>query len=213
VETEIISYCRIKHNKVWVNDVLIAHHNETGDFFSFLGDLYKTTHLNYPKFFKMDKLCKLGFIASELLIRNTPGFSAFPKNEVALVFTNNSSSLDSDRTHISTIADKQNYFPSPSVFVYTLPNIIIGEIAIRHKLTGENAFFVREIFDEKLMFDYCSILLQNKATSAAICGWVDVDGNNADAFVYCIKKANFKGEIKEFHQPHSPQNVHQLYNS
>lgn len=212
METRIISYCKIKHNQVWVNGELFSE-NDTGDLSVFLGELYKTVNLNYPKFFKMDKLCKLGVIASELLIRNSPGFADLPKNEIALVFANNSSSLDSDRNHVRAIADKTNYFPSPSVFVYTLPNIVIGEIAIKHKITGENAFFISEVFDEDLMHAYSSILLKDRATSAVACGWVNVDENKSEAFVYCVKKATFKEETRAFHRPHNPQNIHQLYNS
>jgi hypothetical protein len=198
---------------VWVNGELSFKEPENTDLTSFLGDLYKNIRLQYPKFFKMDRLCKLGILASELLASATPGFSEFPKNKTALVFANNSSSLDSDRNHANAIADKDNYFPSPSVFVYTLPNIVTGEIAIRHKITGENAFFILETFDAQLLHDYCNILLQSNAASYVICGWINVDENNGEAFVYCVKKANFREETQGFHKPHSPQIIHQLYNS
>ena len=40
-----------------------------------LTELYRTYVNDYPKFFKMDELSKLGFIASELLLRNEPEIS------------------------------------------------------------------------------------------------------------------------------------------
>jgi hypothetical protein len=167
--------------------------------------------LNYPKFFKMDQLCKLGLLAAELVIRHEPGFAELPKQNMALIFANAASSLESDRQHAAAIADKQHYFPSPSVFVYSLPNIVIGEIAIKHKITGENAFFVSEHFDAKLMHDYCELLIRNSAASAALCGWVNVDEGEADAFVYCVKNLNFKRENQDITRSHKTSTIQHLY--
>ena len=150
--------------------MLTLQGNLNEDTAGFLGNVYKSVELNYPKFFKMDKLCKLGTLAVELMIRNIPDFISFPKNEIAVVFSNNASSLESDRTHAAAIADKQNYFPSPSVFVYTLPNIVVGEIAIKHKITGENAFFVSEKFDPNLLSSYTDILLHTNHASTVLAG-------------------------------------------
>lgn len=211
LETIIHSYCKIKNNSVWLNDSEFLKVDQTEDLTSFLAGLYKNVDLNYPKFFKMDKLCKLGILATELLIRNTAVFNSIPKNDIALVFTNNASSLESDRNHANAIADKQHYFPSPSVFVYTLPNIVIGEIAIKHKITGENAFFVTEKFDAKLMYNYSSLLLENKNASLVICAWVNVDGNSYETFAYCIKNGNFKEVNDGFYKPHHPDIIHNLY--
>ncbi len=165
----------------------------------------------YPKFFKMDKLCKLGVLATEMVVRKAPEISSIPKNETALIFSNSASSLDTDRQYQQSISDRQNYFPSPSVFVYTLPNILLGEIAIKHKITGENAFFVSERFDTKLMHTYTNLLLEKSAASTAICGWVNVDENAADAFVYCVKKPNFNQENEGSGLSHTASNLHQLY--
>lgn len=179
---------------------------------TFLGALYKKAELSYPKFFKMDKLCKLGILATELLIRNIPGFAELPKDSMALVFSNNASSLESDRVHAGAISDKQNYFPSPSVFIYTLPNIVTGEIAIKYKITGENAFFVSGDFQPGLMHNYCSILIRDHAASSVICGWVNVDGAQAEAFVYCVKNLTFKQENSALKSAHTLENIQHLYN-
>ena len=39
-----------------------------------------------------------------------------------------------------TIQHADSYYPSPALFVYTLPNIVTGEIAIRNKYYGETSF-------------------------------------------------------------------------
>ena len=211
METVITSYCSIKNNSASVNGKTFFEGQKNDDLAAFMSSLYKQIELNYPKFFKMDKLCKLGTLAAELVIRNTPDFNTFPKNEIALVISNNSSSLDSDRTHASTIADKQNYFPSPSVFVYTLPNIVVGEIAIKHKITGENAFFVSDKFDADLMFNYSDLLLKDTNVSTVLCGWVNVDGQSAEAFVYCVKNLNFKQENESSLKLHNSKNIQHIF--
>ncbi len=211
LETLIASYCKIKNNTVWMNGKELLKNDPKEDLSVFLSSTYKNINLNYPKFFKMDKQCKLGILAAELILREQGDVEHVAKNEVALVFSNNAASLESDRAHAQAISDKQNYFPSPAVFVYTLPNIVIGEVAIKHKLTGENAFFISEEFDAELMHNYASILLQTKSASSVLCGWVNVDGNSAEAFVYFLKSGNFKQENGAFQKEYSTQNIQHLY--
>lgn len=206
---QLITYCSLNGDQLNLNGETLHRNNEHLELAPFLGSLYKQLDLGYPKFFKMDKLCKLALLASELVIRQSPELKEIPKEAVALVFSNEASSLDTDRQHQQSINDKQQYFPSPSVFVYTLPNILMGEIAIKHKFTGENAFFVSEKFEATLMHSYTELLLTTTATQAVIAGWVNVDENAADAFVYCVKKANFSGE----NQAHTPQTLQHLYNT
>ena len=183
--------CTIKDNKVWLNESLVFEGNPNDTAAVFFNQLYKHLQISYPKFFKMDLLSKLGFLASEILIKNTPDFISQDKDKIALLFSNRSSSLESDESHAASIADKQNYFPSPSIFVYTLPNIGMGEIAIRHKLTGENAFFVSEKFDKEFLDNYARILYAEGQTNAAVCGWIDYHQNNYEAFVYYTEKGTF----------------------
>ncbi|MES2590655.1 MAG: 3-oxoacyl-ACP synthase [Bacteroidota bacterium] len=211
MEATIVSSCKIKNNAVWVNGIEMKV-DKSSDPVLFLTDLYKHINLSYPKFFKMDSLCKLGVLAAELAIRNNSQFENYQKEKVAIIFSNHASSIETDRNHVKTIADKSQYFPSPAIFVYTLPNIVIGEIAIKHKLTGENAFFVTEKFDEKLMHTYVSLALQSNHTTAAICGWVNVDGNDFEAVVYCVEKTKFNQDKEGFNKLHHPEVIQQLYN-
>ena len=212
MKTVIRSYCKIKNNAAWVNGNEIIITGDSTDLTSFLSALYRQIAMSYPKFFKMDNLCKLGMLVTELAIRNNADFEKYSKERTAIVLSNNASSIETDRNHIKTIADKSQYFPSPAVFVYTLPNIVIGEIGIKYKLTGENAFFVSEAFDAGLLHNYVSILLENGHTDAVISGWVNVDGNAYDAFVYCVEKSNFNQHTEPFYQPHTIEALQQLYN-
>ena len=212
MEATIVSYCKIKNNTVWLNGKEINIDNKSVDFAAFLVNLYRQNNLNYPKFFKMDNLCKLGVLAAEMILQNNLRSENYEREKVAIFLSNNSSSIETDRNHIKTIVNKNDYFPSPAVFVYTLPNIIIGEIAIKHKLTGENAFFVTETFDEKLMHTYVSIALKSEHTTDAICGWVNVDGNEYEAFMYYVEKNNLNNTTKAFNMPHTEENLCKIYN-
>lgn len=173
----------------------------------FVQEAYKQLALSYPKFHKMDLLCKLGMLCAEPVMKA----AARPDPaKTAIVLSNNASSLETDRQHQRSIADKDHYLPSPAVFVYTLPNIVIGELAIKHKVTGENAFFVTDDFDAALLTSYAEILLASEATDAAVCGWVNVDGEAADALIYLVEKPADSNKNSIF-KPHSSETVKHLY--
>ena len=103
-----------------------------------LVELYRRYAGDYPKFFKMDTLSRLGFIAAEILLKEPTANSQEP---TAIILANRSASIKNDTDYLATISDG-NYYPSPALFVYTLPNIVTGEIAIRHHIQGETSFYI-----------------------------------------------------------------------
>ncbi len=122
----------------------------------FLLSVYQHFDLQYPRFYKMDNQSKLGWLASELLLKGNFHPAGYRPEDIAVVLSNANSSLDTDYKYMDTVAD----IPSPSVFVYTLPNIMIGEICIRTKFKGENAFFLFEAFDAGFLERYVHDLLK-----------------------------------------------------
>jgi hypothetical protein len=152
----------------------------------FLNQLYKTINLNYPKYFKMDKLCKLALITTEFLGLEE-NVSHLERTKIGVVFSNSASSLDTDYNFNDSIKDRDNYFPSPAIFVYTLPNIMIGEICIRHRLMGENAFFVSKIFNPKIFCNYVNTLFACERVQSCIIGWVDIDKDNYESFLLLVR--------------------------
>ncbi|GBF19582.1 MULTISPECIES: hypothetical protein [Arenibacter] len=181
---KIKEYCRISNNKVLLNDQLL-YEDPGHDFTTFIKLAYKKMDTNYPKFFKMDDLSKLGFLASDILLKPTIQDSEMPKN-IALVFSNSASSLPTDRKHQESIADKENYFPSPAVFVYTLPNICLGEISIKHRLYSENSFFIFNHFNAEYLHDYASSLIESEKADEVLCGWINCDVEDYEAFLYLV---------------------------
>lgn len=157
---------------------------------SLLTTLYKQMIGNYPKFYKMDGLSRLGFVASEILLNAEKGET---DKERAIIFFNHSSSIASDRNYKESINDKDNYFPSPSIFVYTLPNIVTGEIAIRNHFHGETSFFILPDKDERLMEEILQASCRDAQSKSFLTGWIDYeDERHFEADLKIKKMRNYK---------------------
>lgn len=165
------------------------------NFATFIKALYKKETISYPKFYKMDNISKLGFLGAEMLLKDNAFLDRYRKEEIGIVIMNSSSSLDTDLAYNKTIEDKSNYFPSPSVFVYTLPNILIGEICIRHRIKGENAFLISDKFDPGKVIESVKLLLDKDYAQACLCGWVEVLGDKFESVLFLIEKEK---TIKEY---------------
>lgn len=157
---------------------------------SLLTSLYKQMIGDYPKFYKMDGLSRLGFVASEILLNAEKGDT---DEERAIIFFNHSSSIASDRNYKESIKDKDNYFPSPSIFVYTLPNIVTGEIAIRNHFQGETSFFILPDKDEKMMEEILQASCRDAQSKSFLTGWIDYeDERHFEADLKIKKMRNYK---------------------
>ena len=148
---------------------------------------------DYPKFYKMDGLSRLGFIASELLLQAEDLERFVPCDDRAVIFFNHSSSIGADRKYLESIADPENFFPSPSVFVYTLPNIVTGEIAIRNHYYGETSFYILPERSEQQMEAILRASCLDTATRSIITGWLDYEDD--EHFMAEIKTLQIKNSI------------------
>lgn len=169
----------IQKDAIFENGICLFK-NEGDGFPEFMKKVYKERGMAYPKFYKMDDLCKLAFIAAELVLNGED------EKDIALLLSNCEASLDTDLKHQQTIQDAAAYFPSPAVFVYTLPNITIGEISIRHALKSESAFFIAERFPANRMQQYTDYLLSSKKAEKVLCGWVHFLNGNYKADFYLV---------------------------
>lgn len=176
----ITSSCRIKNNEIFIDGQSVFK-TEAADFSDFSKKAYQHLAISYPKFFKMDNLSKLAFLGAELLLK-----SEHSGSNTALVFANKSSSLDTDVKYQQSIANTENYFPSPAVFVYTLPNICLGEISIRHQLKSENSFFIFDAFNPDLMANYANLLINTGKADEVLGGWVEYFNENYEAFLWLV---------------------------
>ena len=144
---------------------------------SLLTALYRQYINDYPRYYKMDGLSRLGFVASQLLLRAEGTPSPDKRTDRAVVLFNRSSSVAADLKYQESIKDANNFFPSPSDFVYTLPNIVTGEIAIRHQYGGETSFYILPAKDEHLMEVIVQASFGDDAVKSMLTGWVNYDDN------------------------------------
>ena len=171
----IKSYCKIHPDSVCLNGKMFFAPSPLYPFImnDFFSAIYERMRIDYRKFFKMDALSKLGFLASELLLKGSDREE--PKQDMGIILFNRSSSLEADMTYQKTIQDKNDFYPSPAEFVYTLPNIVTGEIAIRNKIVGETAFYVMPEFYANTISEMIEYTMHYAGLKCALAGWVEID--------------------------------------
>lgn len=166
---------------------------------------YRALGVSYPKFFKMDLLSKAGFVAAEALMSALGCEPTEPKPSTAIVLANSWSSLGDDVDYQSHIG-ADNYYPSPSLFVYTLANIVGGEIAIRHHISGESISYIDPRFSASRMVDYVDWAMADSTVERVVCGWVESFDRKIDVLLMAVDRTTDSGE--EF----TEENVEKLYN-
>ncbi len=192
----IETYCYLRNGKIFCNgEELFA--SKSSDFLTFIKEAYYHFNTAYPRFFKMDSLSKLAFLSSELVLKDQK------TTQIDLVFCNSAASLQIDRKHASTIKESNYEYANPSVFVYTLPNICLGEISIRNSFLTENVFFIQKAFDPSKIHPYTESLLSRAESDKVLCGWVEIDGDNYESLLYLVSK---EGIIL-----HTPNEIKQIY--
>lgn len=201
----VAKYCHITTNRILINGKLEFEDQSHQNLKSFAVKAFRQAGIKYPKFFKMDDISKLGFLAAELLLQSIP--KTYSEEEVGIVLSNAHSTLVTDSKFQDSINDYSNFYPSPAVFVYTLPNIMTGEISIRHKLRGENAFFIFDAFNAKIVTDYINSLFTKGKLKYCIGGWVDQSFDKYEAFLYWAEPFDEKTVSVE----HNENEIRKLY--
>lgn len=179
----ITCFSAIRNRTVILNGKIVFEEN-AGSLEDFLFKAYSFLKIDYPKFYKMDTLSKLGLLAAEVLLKDRNLVDHYGSENISLVLANSNSSLDTDIRYAETAKS----MGSPALFVYTLPNIVAGEICIRQKIKGENAFFVSPAFDPQWMADYVEMATSRSGAQATLGGWVDALGEHHDVFLYLHEK-------------------------
>jgi 3-oxoacyl-(acyl-carrier-protein) synthase len=80
------------------------------------------------RFARMDFMCRLGLLAAELLAAGFDTMTPARRERVGVCVETFTGSLDTDVRFART--------PRPSLFAYTLPSTLIGEVCIRYRLMG-----------------------------------------------------------------------------
>lgn len=198
----ITGNCIIRNSSIYQNGALLWKNETNVNAEAFLVEAYRKLKLGYPKFFKMDNLSKLGWLASEVLLQGKELKEKYKPEEVSVVFANASSSLDADIKYFDTVKE----IASPALFVYTLPNIVIGEICIKNGFKGENAFFVFDKFEINFLQQYVQAMMQQNSNKACIFGWVEILYDKYEAVLFLIEK-----DTEERSGTFTTENIYKLY--
>lgn len=198
----ITSYSTIRNHRISKNGTTLFTGSSDDAPDQFLTAAYEFLNPGYPKFYKMDNLSRLGFLACEVLLNHQQLNNGAAVNTTAVVLSNASASLDNDRKYFKSTLQ----IASPALFVYTLPNIVAGEICIRHGLKGENGFFIFGQFNAAFITGYVNQVMERGA-DRCITGWVEVNGREYDGFLYLLEREK-RGEALV----HTAETVNKIYN-
>jgi 3-oxoacyl-(acyl-carrier-protein) synthase len=164
----LIKECNIEDKKLFVDGQLLFNGEETETYKEFISLSYKLIGKPDIKYFKADEMSKLGTTAANHLLKDI--LNDYKAEEISLLMANSSASLNTDIKHQKQINSEDEV--SPAIFVYTLPNIVMGEICIKHGIKGENTFFVAKEMPNELFDSYLNILF-NRGIKLCILGWCD----------------------------------------
>lgn len=189
----ICGYVKITPDNVLSGNI-VPDYSGTGN--ELLTSVFRNMGSRYMKFFKMDTLCRLGYIASEILLSGEAGRFE-PRENRAVILMNSSASLCDDRHYQETIMDNEAYYPSPAVFVYTLPNIVTGEICIRNKYYGESSFYIMEGPDPVQMYGIITDAFQDRRTTSVLGGWLECSTDDVfEADLFLVDREDHPGKMK-----------------
>jgi len=171
-----------KTNYSQTGSIKLSNESCGTDFKTYIKSEFASVSEPYMKFSKMDDYCKLGTTAVELLLNKVGGLSKYNPYEIALVVNTDTGCIESDLAHLDNITAEE-YNSSPAIFVYTLPNVVAGEICIKNKFKGEGVTLVGKAENpKKIVEEFCI----DANTKIAIYLYVDKCGNKftSEAILY-----------------------------
>lgn len=150
--------------------------------------IYRQLQFSYPKFFKMDPLCRWAFIGAELLCAHGDQaiYKGIAPEKIALVLATANGCMDVDHS----FQESMDQVASPGLFVYTLPNIMLGELSIRHGFKGEQLCLVQEDFDAAEMQFAVQDLLLHRGMEACLCGWVNTANDEPELRLWWAERSS-----------------------
>lgn len=155
-------------------------------FAEFIRNEFKSFGDSNIKFYKMSDMCKALYVAVESLLR-IENFNEIEPTRRAIVLANRSASMDADIIHQEILNKRLPEGASPAAFVYTLANVAAGEICIRHKIQGDNTFFI-ENEDSGLADEYANSLIERNKADAVISGWCEYIQGKWNVSIKLFKK-------------------------
>lgn len=168
VNADVLRTVLVESSCILLNDKEV-YSSDAVDFQDFIRFAFKTVCAPNMKFYKMDSLSKLGYVASEVLLDGIE----YGEEDCGLILSGVYGSLDTDIRHQQIIDTETDASASPAVFVYTLPNVVEGEISIRHHIKGENTWFWSDDRTLSDMREYAALSMSAQDMKYCIVGHID----------------------------------------
>ena len=168
VNADVLRTVLVESSRILLNDKEV-YSLESDDFQDFIRSAFKTVCAPNMKFYKMDSLSKLGYVASEVLLDGIE----YGEEDCGLILSGVYGSLDTDIRHQQIIDTETDASASPAVFVYTLPNVVEGEISIRHHIKGENTWFWSDDRTLSNVREYAVLSMSAQDMKCCIVGHID----------------------------------------
>ena len=121
VNADVLRTVLVESSRILLNDKEV-YSSDSVDFQDFIRSAFKTVCGPNMKFYKMDSLSKLGYVAAEVLLDGID----YGEEDCGLILSGVYGSLDTDIRHQQIIDTETEASASPAVFVYTLPNVVEG---------------------------------------------------------------------------------------
>lgn len=168
VNADVLRTVLVESSRILLNDKEV-YSSDSVDFQDFIRSAFKTVCAPNMKFYKMDSLSKLGYVASEVLLDGIE----YGEEGCGLILSGVYGSLDTDIRHQQIIDTETDASASPAVFVYTLPNVVEGEISIRHHIKGENTWFWSDDRTLSDVREYAALSMSAQDMKYCIVGHID----------------------------------------
>ncbi|NDV58761.1 beta-ketoacyl synthase [Bacteroides sp. 519] len=181
IAVQTIASVRIENNILWKNNEILLQSED--NLAGFMRQAYKATGGNNLKFYQLSEFCKMGTVASLYLLKDI----AFQPEEMGIVMANANASLCTDAVHQHIIDDKGDLNASPAVFVFTLPNVVTGQMCISNKIKGENTFFINKTCNFEELKAYAALVMNRTNLKYCIIGWCDATEDNYETELILVE--------------------------
>ncbi len=182
---DVVKRLRITPEGLWVDDQAVALEGRGP---ALVTEIFKKYLADGSRFFKMDLYSRLAYAGTSLLAKDA--LEGYDPEDVALFVFTQQGSLLADRKHLSTFSNPDEFFPSPAVFINTLPNVVLGEIAVKNNIKGETTLVLLPDRDEAAIQRIMEASLAATRPAVVLCGWVDCGAE--DNFVADLKMLKIK---------------------
>ena len=177
---DTVKHLRITPEGLWVDGQAVPLEARGA---ALITEIFKKYLADGSRFFKMDLYSRLAYVGTSLLAKDS--LKGCDPEDIALFVFTQQGSLLADRKHLSSFSNPDEFFPSPAVFINTLPNVVLGEIAVKNNIKGETTLVLLPGRDDKTIQQIMEASLSATRPAVVLYGWVD-----------CSAEDNFVAELK-----------------